>query len=326
MAHLTSPTASPAQLGTSPAAPLTSWVLRTGPVAVAVTIVVAVLTGATSASAAPPAWVPWVALGCLALGIPHGAVDNLVLLGAEHRGRSAAMYVLAAAAATGGILLWPAPAFGAVIALSVWHFGSGDVESLSDLGNARRETRPWSIVHALVLGSVPLVLPLTGGSTGATLALIQHDLPQLGQAASGGARIVTLLLALVVVVHLATTGRRAAAAEILLLAALGLVVTPLLAFGVYFATWHALRHTARLAQDGAGAVHLRPLVRVVAAGLPALALTAAAVTLTLVTVGDVRRPGLWLWAGLALVWGLTVPHMVVVGRFDVARRRAVATA
>ena len=298
--------------------------LAVGPIAALATIGLAALTGATAQSTNVPTWVPWVALACLAVGVPHGAVDHLALMRPlRHRWLAAALYLVSAAAAATVILLLPGLAFGAVVAMSIWHFGSGDVESLADLDGDVRDTRAWSILHAVAAGAVPLVLPLTGQATATTLELIQPRLPDLDVLTSGSLRAVTVLLALIVVARLLTLRRLRPATELLVLVALGLLVTPLLAFGVYFAVWHALRHTARLAQDDTGALDARSLRHIALAGLPALVLTVTTVAAALIVAGGVGDPGPWLWATLALVWGLTVPHTAVVSRFNSARRAGV---
>lgn len=300
---------------------LSANVLTVGPIAALATVAIATLTGVSAQSTNLPTWVPWVALASLAIGIPHGAVDHLALgRPIRYRWLAVGLYLASAATAAAVILLLPGLAFGAVVAMSVWHFGSGDVESLADLNGDVRDTRVWSALHAVAAGAVPLVLPLTGQATASTLELIQPRLPRLDTLASSSLRLAIVLLALVVVARLLTMRRVRPATELLVLVALGLLVTPLLAFAVYFALWHALRHTARLAQDDAGALDTRSLLHVVAAGLPALVVTVAIVAGALLVAGGLGEPGPWLWVTLALVWGLTVPHTAIVSRFNAGRR------
>jgi Brp/Blh family beta-carotene 15,15'-monooxygenase len=109
--------------------------------------------------------------------------------------------------------------------------------------------------------------------------------------------------------------------ELATLTTLGLIATPLIAFAVYFAAWHSLRHTSRLALDDGGVLRWGALARVARAGLPALLAAVAVVSLVTITHREVSSTGDVLWVALAVVWGLTVPHMVVVSRFD-RRRRA----
>ena len=302
---------------------LSRMTLLIGPVAALIAVAAAAVSGAASPSTDVPTWVLWVGLACLAVGVPHGAVDHLTFLRpVEHRARAITLYVATAAAASAVILLAPGPSFIVVIAMSAWHFGSGDVESLADLAHDLPDTRVWSALHKVAAGAVPLVLPLTGSATSATLEVIEPRLDHLAGLASGGVRLATVAVALVVVVRLASTRRIRPAVELLVLVALGTWVSPLLAFGVYFAAWHSLRHTARLAQGTDGAVLARPLARTFRAGLPALALVVVVVAVALLTAGGISSLGPWLWVTLAIVWGLTVPHMVVVARFDAAQRSA----
>ena len=57
---------------------------------------------------------------------------------------------------------------------------------------------------------------------------------------------------------------------------------------------------------------------------PSLLRVAREQNVTQIVVGTSRGSSLgsWLWVALAVVWGLTVPHMLAVSRFDRLRRRA----
>jgi Brp/Blh family beta-carotene 15,15'-monooxygenase len=120
----------------------------------------------------------------------------------------------------------------------------------------------------------------------------------------------------VAVALLVRAGDRRGAGELALLSVLGVVASPLVAFAVYFASWHALRHTARLAADPVGVVRPAALARTFAAGLPALVVTIVVAAVCVLGFREHAVLSTWMWVGLALVWGLTVPHMVVVARFD----------
>jgi hypothetical protein len=90
----------------------------------------------------------------------------------------------------------------------------------------------------------------------------------------------------------------------------------LLPFAVYFGFWHAARHTARLAQVTSGEITLRSLASVTKIGIPALLGFIAILAGLTVFWGPDALTGAVLWIGLAIVWGLTVPHMWFVSRFD----------
>jgi Brp/Blh family beta-carotene 15,15'-monooxygenase len=129
-------------------------------------------------------------------------------------------------------------------------------------------------------------------------------------------RGVVLTLIVVTVLALINRGDLRGAFELFTLAVLGLVVSPFIAFAVYFGFWHAARHTARLAQITSGSITLRSLAAVTKIGIPSLVgFIAVLVGLTFFWGPDALT-GTVLWIGLAIVWGLTVPHMWFVSRFD----------
>jgi Brp/Blh family beta-carotene 15,15'-monooxygenase len=130
-----------------------------------------------------------------------------------------------------------------------------------------------------------------------------------------------LLLIIGSMLWLIHTGDLAGAIELMALAVLGYVATPLLAFAVYFGFWHALRHTARLAEVTYGRLDPMSLLKVMRGGLPALVGFVVVVAGLALLVDPSHAVGPMLWIGLVVVWGLTVPHMLFVSRFD-ARMRA----
>lgn len=303
---------------------LLAAVTAAGPVAVALTALLAVTGRVTGASEAPSSAVVVAALVSLVLGVPHGAVDHLALP-RPPRGAARVLllvgYVALAAVSAAGVLLAPAAGFVAVLAMSVWHFGSGDVEALAELTDGARSPRlrPLRIAAA---GAVPVLLPLTSPAAVATVSALDPRLAAvLSPHVTGPVRAATLAVAAAAVLALAVDRQVRAAVELVLLSGLALLVTPLLAFAVYFAPWHALRHTARLVLDDRGTVDHARLRRVVLEGLPPLVVASVLVVAGLAVAGHATGV---LWVGLAAVWGLTVPHMVVVGAFDRRRRSAAA--
>jgi Brp/Blh family beta-carotene 15,15'-monooxygenase len=218
------------------------------------------------------------------------------------------------------VLIAPAPAFVVVLAMSVWHFGSGDVEVSDELSARTRRTGWRRTVHVAAAGAVPVLLPLTAATSSATLVALE---PRLAAVTDPGllavVRVAVLLLAAVAALVLAADRRPTAAAEISLLVLLALTVPPLLAFAVYFGGWHAVRHTLRLALDDGGRFDPARLRIVVRGGAPSLAVTV--IVLAAAVLSGTASPPTVLWFALAAVWGLTVPHMVVVASFDRRRRR-----
>ncbi len=267
------------------------------------------------------AWVPLV-VGLL-VGLPHGAVDHLVPGFRLGHDLSRTLVVVVGYAGLAGLALlafraWPGPGLAVFVAVSVWHFGTGETACHALLRGARPAR---DVLGAITFGAVVLVLPITAHTD--EVAPIMADLApgSAGLLGPGVSAAVTAICG--VLVAAAALARRDRPQELLdlgLLLAVAVLVPPTAAFGAYFGGWHAVRHTARLlAEDPASADDLvlgrlgRPLSRFARrAALP------TAVALTGVGV-------LWLgadgWRGfvstdLSVLAALTVPHLVVVAWMD----------
>lgn len=300
-------------------------VLNIGLIAVAGAVALSLVsdTTATGSGVGP---LP-IALTLLALivGIPHGAVDHLTFarrLTLRERLLGAAAYLALAACAVAAILRWPGIAFLAVIALTVWHFGTGDVQATRELEGRSPISGPSRIAYAIALGSAPVILPLTSPAATSTLAAIEPQLASVvNPEISAVVRYSVLLLIVLCLLGLIQRGELRTAIELGALAILGLVAAPLIAFAVYFGFWHALRHTARLAEVNEGSITLRTLAKTSVGGVPSVVGFIAVVLALILLIDPSELMGPALWFGLALIWGLTVPHMLLVARFDARMRR-----
>lgn len=305
--------------------PNATVVLNVGLIAVGAAMVLSLLTRTTAASTSVGPVPIAIALLALIVGIPHGAVDNLTLtrqLSTRDRLLGAAAYLAVATSAAVAIIVWPGIAFVVVLAMTVWHFGTGDVEATRELQDLPPISGLARIGYAIALGSAPVLLPLTSPAAVATLTAIE---PQLATVMTPGVlvgtRIAVLSLVVVCLLWLIQRGDVRGAMELGALAALGYVASPLVAFAVYFGFWHALRHTARLAQVTYGSITPRSLASVSKGGIPSVIGFIAIVMIAVAFFDPSLAMGPALWIGLAMVWGLTVPHMILVARFD-ARMRA----
>lgn len=290
------------------------------------------------------------AVSLVVLGLPHGALDHLVpgrLAGRPSwwrpSGRVLALYALLGGA---DLMLWiaaPAAAFVLFIAITWFHWGQGDVWSAVALEGEQEAPRSARAARLLVRGAIPMLVPLLafpavyadvaagaagalGSSDGADWSAALHAPPL---------RIVAALTlgALVLVDRVLDRPRGrprrwwATTAETALLLAFFAVVPPILAVGLYFCGWHALRHVIRLqlldppsARAFVEGPRTRPWVRFALAAAPA---TAAALLL-LAALAIPRRPdgGIAdLGVYLVLIAALTLPHVGVVVLMD--RRQAV---
>ena len=303
-------------------------ILNIGLAAIAIAIPFSILARSTTLTTEVSGWVIAAAIFALAIGIPHGAVDHLTmsrsfppkqLLGL------AGVYLAIAVVAAAAVIAAPGVAFIVVLAMTVWHFGTGDVEASHELDGTPQENGAPRIIHALAVGSAPVLLPLTSPAAVSTLTAIQ---PRLAEYFTPTVIMVTrtAVLALIVVclLMLIQQGRTRATLELAALTVLGYVVAPLLAFAIYFGLWHALRHTARLAEHTHGSISARTIWRTFAQGLPSLIGAIAVVGILAALASSFTVSGAWLWFGLAIVWGLTVPHMIMVSAFDRRQRSAAA--
>ena len=268
---------------------------------------------------------PAVLVAGLLLGLPHGAVDHLVpgfRLGWRLRVLAGFAAGYAALAAAGWLAFRAAPgaALLAFVAVSVWHFGSGET-AFADLRAGRPVRR--RVPAAVVVGALVLLVPLVRGAE-ATAAVVAAVVPGSdGRLPSGLAAVVlgVVLPATAVLAGTLLGARRwLDAAELGVLTALVLVVPPLAAFGVWFGCWHAVRHVARVgAEDPGNRADLvagrlgRPLRRfAVQAALPTAAVLVV-LALLWSTAGGWRA---FVAADVPVLAALTLPHVLVVGWLD----------
>lgn len=261
-------------------------------------------------------------VGLLA-GVPHGSVDHRIAAGLS--GWPTSVITIGYAALAG--LTWALLAFAgpvalvAVLALSVAHFGLGELDVLRAT-TTWRPSRPVALAIA-VAATGALVLPLarSGGQLSAVAAAVSPPLGSLlGDTGVRVVLVVVWIVAASVAVSAALRARRPTVVlDVLLVGALGAFAPPLVAFAVWFGGWHALRHTARLltvdphcsavlAEQGPRPA-LRALLR--AAALPTVAALATLTGLLILTAAA-ADPVAAMGTTLRVLLALTVPHMLVV--------------
>jgi hypothetical protein len=283
-------------------------------------------------------------------GLPHGAVDHLVPGRMDSRitlSRGMLLVGLGYAVAmlAYGLLWWALPVVAAVafIALTLLHWGQGDLYTLLRWADcAYYDSRLRRAVAMLLRGSMPMLVPLVGHPT-AYREVLAVFVTVVGGDAATVPPVDAVAVRMTVVVLLAAGGLTVAwwalrwvqtdgrlqpvlidLGELLLLSVWFLVVPPILAVGVYFTMWHALRHLGRLAEVSpvtqpafrAGAP-ARAVAHMLwdAAPLTALALAGFAVAwflLPMGTGGAMSLLGFYL-VGIAI---LTLPHVGVVTWMD----------
>ncbi len=312
----------------------------------------AVAAVATIAFGSPPLVYQYVplALSVLVLGLPHGAVDHLVVPRARDEPvtpRSlafvGALYLLLGSAYALVWVLAPVAAFVLFILVTLVHWGQGDVYALLEfLGADHLETRASRLFALLVRGGLPMLVPLVAFPVqyafvaetivglfdhGAATALEPLFEPAVRAAVTVGFGSL-IALSLTLGFRRTSPGERwpwlVDAAETIGLVGFFATVPPILAIGLYFCFWHSLRHVLRtmLVDPVASAALERGAIRTAfrrfardAAPLTVAALAVLvgvwfAVPRTPATVPDV------LAVYLVAIAVLTLPHVVVVSLLD----------
>jgi Brp/Blh family beta-carotene 15,15'-monooxygenase len=273
-------------------------------------------------------WQVVIALLALAIGIPHGALDHLVTL---PRSRPLKMvlfilvYIAIALIAVWAILEWNVYGFYLVVAMSALHFGIGDAAFLAErdriLGR-ERSPRLAQVLYALAGGVTPVVIPLVNERSSQALAAVNPTLIDWDGGLADLFYWVAIALLVTAIVAQLVCKRERDALDLILLGLLAILSPPLIAFAVYFGTWHAMRHTARLtlnlrkSQDAYERGDApRALRSAVIPGTPALFGTLI-VAAGLVLFGENNFSDDFLWLLLVVIWALTVPHMMVTAKLD----------
>lgn len=267
-----------------------------------------------------------VGLGLLA-GVPHGAADHRILsrAGALPLPLAGVGYATAALVAWLLVLATGVTGIVVVVALSIVHFGAGELEAWPGRRTAPRTTR----LAVATAGTGALLLPLARGGARVDVVAASLD-PRLAVLlAFGPVRIGLVVLWLVAVAaglrHAVRTADRGLALDLALLGLLGTLAPPLVAFAVWFGGWHAVRHTSRLLAQGPGGTGpegARWFLR--AAALPTLGAVLVLLLLAVVRAAS-HDPAATTALALGLLLAVTVPHVLVVAWLDVlARRRNIA--
>jgi Brp/Blh family beta-carotene 15,15'-monooxygenase len=272
-------------------------------------------------------WQVIMAVGALAVGIPHGALDHLVTLKSAAPLKMAIfilIYVAMALTSIWAILQWNVWGFIAVVLMSSLHFGIGDSAFIAELD--RLEDRNRSLIpvwaYAGAAGLLPVVIPLVNSRSTEALKRINSNLIDWHFGFAEQIQLVVALIATLSLIVLALRKRFEEIIDLSLLAALAFFAPPLVAFSVYFGCWHAMRHTARLTSLLPGSQkafkqgnELGAFRSAVIPGLPALFGTVIFVGV-LAAFSNQELDSTFLWLALVTVWSLTVPHMIVTARLD----------
>ena len=294
-------------------------------IAVAVAIVATFIFAQVIASS-DTTWQVVIAVIALAVGIPHGALDHLVTLPKSSPLKMAsfiAIYVAVAVIAVIALLTWNVAGFIGVVIMSAVHFGIGDAAFISEIDRRSADPKPFPrYLYALAAGSLPVVIPLVSDKSAAALERVNPSLLNWHHGLNNDLLLWTMVLTAVALLRLVQKRRDAEAIDLVLLYLLAVTAPPLVAFAVYFGSWHAMRHTARLTlvlprsqKAFADGNSWKAFLGAIWPGVPALIGTFVVAGLIIVFRGG-SVSDQFLWVSLVVVWALTVPHMAVTARLD----------
>lgn len=277
---------------------------------------------------------PWVA-SLVLWGLPHGAVDHLVLARVFRPRASWTAIGLAALAYAALALLvgllwwrWPPFAFAGFIALTWFHWGTGDLWWSWTRDPAALPTRLARCGFLLWRGALPMLIPLvvdpgTYRQTAVAATELtgwQGDWAVLeSEGVRGAALAVCVVLALL---RWSTAGRGRGATldrnEDAALLLFFLVVPALPAVGLYFTFWHGWRHVLRLQHRTPGPVRpdAPPASSFFRQAWPTTALSLGVLLTLALALPGRADPWALLGVYLMLIACLTVPHALLVGWMD----------
>jgi len=275
-------------------------------------------------------------------GLPHGAVDHLVPARLRDEspdlrsvGRVMAAYTVIVFAYAAIWFVAPTFAFAFFIALTLYHWGQGDLHTSLAFLRTNIESRAGRAVTLVTRGSLPMLAPLfffpdeyeevtdavisvfdTRGA--ASVAFVFEPSFRFGI-------LVLLFVACAATVYFSRSTFEAG--ELVLLGVYFATVPPILAVGFYFCFWHSTRHIARLlALDSVASERVE-------SGDLTGAFLRFALDATPLTVGALVIFGaLWIVVSppptlegffalyLVLLAALTLPHTGVVVLMDRAQR------
>lgn len=315
------------------------------------TVLAGVLLSTLTVLLALPTWLQFLpfAISVVVLGLPHGAVDHLVIPrahGERPNLRSmlavGLLYLIVGGAYTVVWLLAPALAFAGFILVTALHWGQGDVYALRVIEGATHLEGGLNRLGTLaVRGAIPMLVPLVAYPAeyervaAAIVGLVDPDAMATLEPAftTGGRLAVAVGLGTVILVTLALGFVRAGgdrgswlvnAGETVGLVAYFVLVPPILAIGIYFCFWHSLRHVLRtmlldpITRGALESGHGRGAWRRFARDAAPLTLGGVAV-IGLLALALPRAPGsLEETLGLYLIAiaVMTLPHVVVVSILD----------
>jgi beta-carotene 15,15'-dioxygenase len=247
------------------------------------------------------------------VGFAHGAMDIFLLRDPQNRleSKGCALYAVAVLLLGAALMLWPSLALIALILLSLWHFG--------EQAHREHDHQQEAWLLRFVQGGSSVMLPVLL-SPDALKPWVQSiaaaDTVWVWPAWVGiaGLWCALLLVALVLIKPWRSQTSKTLWIELIALIVLNLLLSPLLAFALFFGVYHSGAHIWRMRQlqrrEGK-TWHDGLLAATMLATLLALAALMWWMYKQTFTVSDA---GQWLRALVVALAAVTLPHLILVSR------------
>jgi Brp/Blh family beta-carotene 15,15'-monooxygenase len=282
-----------------------------------------------------PLYFPMLA-SLLLFGLPHGAIDHLVVLGLAKRSLSLKALAVVCLVYLSFVvamlcLWWLAPLVAVVLFLgiTIYHWGRADLafEGLLNPEALQASPRVLKFNHSLLRGMFPIGIPFLAFPDD-TEAILNSCSVAFGYSYELGATVrlvisiglLLLLFSEVFYLYYQKDQRNLRLAEDLGLIAFFVLIPPVLAVGLYFCLWHGFRHVLRLIRyEGNEGVCDTSLARFKRFYCQALPFTLASILILAAVLLQLRESvdlSTFIGIYLVVISSLTVPHLLVVEWMD----------
>jgi Brp/Blh family beta-carotene 15,15'-monooxygenase len=288
-------------------------------------------------SEGPALFLPLIA-SALIFGLPHGAVDHLVVLGLaglKLQPRALAVvcgiYLLLAVLFASLWVFTPSLAVVAFLLMTIYHWGWADTayEITCRSSDSLGKSPGLRLVHSALRGFIPIGLPFlsfpqeTGVFVQSCVAIFADEALPTGP----WENVIAAALGLLFCAELAfllrqrgTSGRGRMLFETMALIGFFSLVPPLIAIGWYFCLWHGLRHVLRLCRyadrSGEGESSPRALLLFFRRALPFTLASVGLLLLAALFLPVSENLSDWIALYLVLISALTFPHVLLVKWMD----------
>jgi Brp/Blh family beta-carotene 15,15'-monooxygenase len=272
----------------------------------------------------------------LLFGLPHGAIDHLVVIGLARRQLTLSTLLAVLGIYLGimlgyGLLWWIAPflSLGLFLLITIVHWGKADTafDQIRYPESPALASKGFRWSHSALRGLIPIGMPMLAfpDATAEFLLscsrLFSNDpMPSISpvQILVAAALALCFIAEIVFLLkHQPARGSMAMLAESLSLVALFALVQPLVAVGWYFCLWHGLRHVLRLSRYQPGfAEATRSFMLFFKRALPFTLVALVMLFLFSTGLPSSEEAGRWIALYLVVISTLTLPHMLVVEWMD----------